>query len=84
MTKEKPVSVIDIATKIKESPEVVLQHVVTLKDRDLIRMDHIDGDTPYYVFQSHEEPDSSPETATIDSSPATATATANPPDTGGP
>ena len=55
MTKEKPVSVIEIAKKIKVSPEVVLQHVVTLKDRDLIKIDHIDGDTLYYAFQSHEE-----------------------------
>jgi coenzyme F420-reducing hydrogenase delta subunit len=54
MTKEKPVSVTDIASKIKVPSEIVLQHVVTLKDRDLIRMDRIDGDTPYYVFQSHE------------------------------
>ena len=83
MTKEKPVSVIDIASKIKESPEVVLQHVVTLKDRDLIRMDHIDGDTPYYVFQSHEEPESSLETATTATATTTTTATADPPDTGG-
>lgn len=63
MTKEKPVSVIEIAKKIKESPEVVLKHVVTLKDRDLIRMDHIDGDTPYYAFQSHEEVEKSQETS---------------------
>jgi coenzyme F420-reducing hydrogenase delta subunit len=55
MTKEKPVSVTDISTKIKVSPEIILKHVVTLKDRDLIKMDYIDGDTPYYVFQSHEE-----------------------------
>ncbi len=55
MTKEKPVSVIDISSKIKVSPETILKHVVTLKDRDLIKMDHIDMDTPYYVFQTHEE-----------------------------
>jgi coenzyme F420-reducing hydrogenase delta subunit len=60
MTKEKPVSVLDIASKIKESPEVILQHVVTLKDRDLIRLERIEGNTPYYVFQSHEEAESSP------------------------
>lgn len=63
MTKEKPVSVIDISLKIKVTPEIVLRHVVTLKDRDLIRMDHIDGDTPYYVFQSHEEISETPECA---------------------
>ena len=56
-TKEKPVSVLDIAAKIKVSPEIILQHVVTLKDRDLIRMDRIDNGTPYYAFQSHEELD---------------------------
>jgi DNA-binding transcriptional ArsR family regulator len=55
MTKEKPVSVTEIASKIKVSPEIVLQHVVTLKDRDLIRMDHIDDVTPYYAFQFHED-----------------------------
>ncbi len=54
-TKEKPTSVVEIAGKLNLSPEIVLQHVVTLKDRDLIKMDHIDGDTPYYVFQFHEE-----------------------------
>ncbi len=57
MTKEKPVSVVEIAAKLKESAEEVLKHVATLKDRDLIRLDHIDGDTPYYAFQSHEEVD---------------------------
>jgi coenzyme F420-reducing hydrogenase delta subunit len=54
-TKEKPTSVTDIASKLSLSPEIILRHVVTLKDRDLIKMDHIDGDTPYYVFQFHEE-----------------------------
>ena len=71
MTKEKPVSVTDIASKIKVSPEIVLQHVVTLKDRDLIRMDHIDDVTPYYAFQFHEETDgaSEPEANTDTNNP---------------
>jgi len=56
LTREKPQSVIDIAKKIEISPQIVLEHVVTLKDRDLIRLDHIDGDTPYYICQTHEEP----------------------------
>jgi hypothetical protein len=55
LTREKPVSVLDLAAKIKISPEIVLKHVVTLKDRDLIRLDHIEGDTPYYIRQIHEE-----------------------------
>jgi len=63
MTKEKPVSVMDIASKIKVSPELVLKHVVTLKDRDLIRMDHIEDKTPYYAFQFHEELDETQEYA---------------------
>ena len=60
-SKEKPVSVLDIAPKIKVSPEIVLQHIVTLKDRDLIRMDRIENGTPYYAFQSHEELDEAAE-----------------------
>jgi len=55
MSKEKPVSVLEVAAKIKVSPEIVLQHVVTLKDRDLIRMDYIKDGTPYYSFQSYED-----------------------------
>ncbi len=55
LTREKPVSVIELAGKIKISPGLVLKHVVTLKDRDLVRMDHIDGDTPYYIRQIHED-----------------------------
>jgi coenzyme F420-reducing hydrogenase delta subunit len=63
-TKEKPSTVREIASKLKLSPEIILKHVVTLKDRDLIKMDHIDGDTPYYAFQFHEESTGSPECAT--------------------
>lgn len=63
-TKEKPTTVTAIAEKLKLSPEIILKHVVTLKDRDLIKMDHIDDDTPYYSFQFHEESIDKPEYAT--------------------
>jgi coenzyme F420-reducing hydrogenase delta subunit len=62
-TKEKPTTVTEIASKLQLSPEIILKHVVTLKDRDLIKMDHIEGDTPYYAFQFHEESTESPECA---------------------
>ena len=59
-TREKPLSVTDIAKKINLSSKIILQHVVTLKDRDLLRLDHIDEDTPYYSRQVHEELKESP------------------------
>jgi coenzyme F420-reducing hydrogenase delta subunit len=58
-TREEPRSVVYIAEKINTPPQLVLQHIVTLKDRDLLRMERIDGDTPYYISQVHnpiEEP----------------------------
>jgi hypothetical protein len=65
-TREEAQSVVDIAEKINVPSEIVLQHVVTLKDRDLIRMERIDGDTPYYQSQVHnlnlsEQPDEATE-----------------------
>ncbi len=60
LTREKPLSVLEMAEQIKVTPEIILQQVVTLKDRDLIKMDHIDGDTPYYILQIHDEPEEFP------------------------
>jgi len=45
---DKPVSVKELATTLNLPATRVLQHIVTLKDRDLMRLSRIEGTTPLY------------------------------------
>jgi len=54
MTIDGPYSVLDIASQIKLSPERVLQHIVTLKDRGLVVVDRFEGEMPLYVTPKEE------------------------------
>lgn len=54
MTIDGPYSVLDIASKIKLSPERVLQHIVTLKDRGLVVVDRFEGEMPLYITPKEE------------------------------
>jgi len=45
---DKPVSVKELATTLNLPASKVLQHIVTLKDRDLMRLSRIEGTTPLY------------------------------------
>lgn len=54
MTLDGPYSVLDIASQIKLSPERVLQHIVTLKDRGLVMVDRFEGEMPLYVTPKEE------------------------------
>ncbi|UCF09294.1 MAG: hydrogenase iron-sulfur subunit [Thermoplasmata archaeon] len=49
MTIDEPSSVLDIASRVKLSPQRVLQHIVTLKDRGLVTVDRFEGVMPLYV-----------------------------------
>ncbi len=53
--REKPLSVSNLAKRIKVSPKLVLKNIVTLKDRELIKVAHVEGVTPYYISKEHEE-----------------------------
>ena len=55
LAREKPVSVFNLATRIKVTPKLVLKNIVTLKDRELLKVDHVEGVTPYYISKEHEE-----------------------------
>lgn len=54
MTLDGPYSVLDIASQVKLSPERVLQHIVTLKDRGLVVVDRFEGEMPLYVTPKEE------------------------------
>jgi coenzyme F420-reducing hydrogenase delta subunit len=54
MTLDKPYSVLDIASSTKLSPQKVLQHIVTLKDRGLVVVDRFDGVMPLYLTPREE------------------------------
>lgn len=47
--REKPVSVTTLSKMLKMPARKVLEHIVTLRSRDLIRLHHIDGSTPLYI-----------------------------------
>jgi coenzyme F420-reducing hydrogenase delta subunit len=47
--KDQPMSTIDIANKLKVSSDIVLKHIVTLKDRDLLEMTGIEDYMPRYI-----------------------------------
>ncbi|HEX9909036.1 MAG TPA: hydrogenase iron-sulfur subunit [Thermoplasmata archaeon] len=44
----KPISVKELAADLNLSATKVLQHIVTLKERDLMRLSRIEGVTPFY------------------------------------
>ncbi|MBU1915419.1 MAG: hydrogenase iron-sulfur subunit, partial [Candidatus Thermoplasmatota archaeon] len=44
----KPVSVKELAASLNLSATKVLRHIVTLKERDLVRLSRIEGTTPLY------------------------------------
>jgi len=55
LTHDRALSVFDLAARIKVTPKSVLKNIVTLKDRELIKVDHVNGVTPYYISREHEE-----------------------------
>jgi coenzyme F420-reducing hydrogenase delta subunit/predicted transcriptional regulator len=54
LTKEKPQSVKDLAKRMQVPSKEVLRQVVTLRDRNLIKLDNIEGTTPFYLAQVQE------------------------------
>ncbi len=54
LTKNRPLSVRDIAKYVNFTPETILKQIVTLKDRGLILVDRIDGTSPLYVSSKGE------------------------------
>lgn len=52
--KENPRSVEDLAVELGIPSRNVLTHIVTLKDRGLIAMDRIEGDSPIYISTGEE------------------------------
>ena len=54
LTRNRPLSVKDIAKYVDFTPKIVLQQIVTLKDRGLIIMDRIDGTSPLYVSKKQD------------------------------
>lgn len=49
LTKTKPLSVKDIAEVTSLKPAAVLQHIVNMRRRNMIALDHVDGTTPFYA-----------------------------------
>jgi predicted Rossmann fold nucleotide-binding protein DprA/Smf involved in DNA uptake len=45
---DKPVSAKELATALNLPAARILQHIVTLKERDLMRLSRIEGSTPLY------------------------------------
>jgi coenzyme F420-reducing hydrogenase delta subunit len=51
LAKDEPKSVIELAKKMNVPSRDILKHIVTLRDRNLIRMEEIKGTTPLYLAQ---------------------------------
>lgn len=49
LIKDQPMSTIEIANKINIPSDIVLEHIVTLKDRDLLEMTGIEDYAPMYI-----------------------------------
>jgi coenzyme F420-reducing hydrogenase delta subunit len=47
----RPISVKELSIYLEIPSKEVLTHIVTLKDRGLIELDHIEGTTPYYLAE---------------------------------
>jgi coenzyme F420-reducing hydrogenase delta subunit len=54
LTKEKPKSVKELSKRMKVPSREVLKHIVTLRDRNLIILEGIEGTTPLYLSQVEE------------------------------
>ncbi len=54
LAKDTPQSVKDLAKKMKVPSKEVLKQIVTLRDRNLIKLDGIEGTTPFYLAESQE------------------------------
>lgn len=64
MTKDEPLSVEQIAEQLEVPTDIVLEHIVTLRDRDLVQMERIENFSPLYLAKQLEvERSSSPELA---------------------
>lgn len=51
-TMDRPISVKELSRYLGIPSKEVLDHIVTLKDRGLVCLDHIKGTTPYYLAES--------------------------------
>jgi coenzyme F420-reducing hydrogenase delta subunit len=67
LTKNRPLSVKDLAKYVNFTPETILKQIVTLKDRGLILVDRIDGTSPLYVSGQEQpgEPEGEPQKEVI-------------------
>jgi F420-non-reducing hydrogenase iron-sulfur subunit len=52
--KEKALSVEELSEILNNPTNIILEHIVTLRDRDLIRMEGTKGDSPLYIAQPQE------------------------------
>jgi hypothetical protein len=52
---EKPSSVLDVSDTIGLPTQMVLEHIVTLRDRGLIALDRIEDDMPLYIVTQPRE-----------------------------
>jgi coenzyme F420-reducing hydrogenase delta subunit len=50
-TQNRPISVKELSKYLNIPSNEVLEHIITLKDRGLVNLDHIDGTTPYYFAE---------------------------------
>jgi coenzyme F420-reducing hydrogenase delta subunit len=50
-TQNRPISVKELSQYLNIPSRDVLEHIITLKDRGLVNLDHIDGTTPYYLAE---------------------------------
>lgn len=48
LTKTKPLSVRDLADAIELKPAAVLRHIVNMRRKNMIGLDHVEGTTPFY------------------------------------
>jgi F420-non-reducing hydrogenase iron-sulfur subunit len=53
-TKERTLTVESLSNILKEPTQKVLEQIVTLRDRDLVRMEGTDNDSPLYIAQPQE------------------------------
>ena len=48
MARKRPISVKEAAASFNMDPSIVLRHVVTLRRRGMLALDHVEGQTPLY------------------------------------
>jgi coenzyme F420-reducing hydrogenase delta subunit len=54
LTRNRPLSVRDIARYVDFTPQMILKQIVSLKDRGLITVDRLDGPSPLYISGQEE------------------------------